>query len=577
MWQMSGVNLNNSAHKHGALNCEICGGALKYSADGLSAVCPYCGNSYTFSAEKSEALALALNRANAMRIGCDFDGAIREYSLIAKRYPEDAEAHWGLALSRYGIEYVADPRGGRRAPACRRTVMGSILQDADFLAAVKYSGGAQAEVYKSRAAVIDSLQRDIKRKMEKEEDFDVFLCFRPTDDRGAPTRESAVARRIYDELTSRNIKTFFSELILKDKLVEDCEPAIFKALCSCKFFVLIACSEENINSPWVKNEWSRFRDRAEQERLYGACCAVYDVSITSLPPFIRTLHGINLAKYPAGGYETELANNLQNRFFAQRRPAASVSKMSPLADLLNHAEQDLNAKLYESAYAKYRRVLEIQPYSGHAWWGSFLAGRRAYSVDMAAQNILYEALSDEDDKNLKNAERYGDREVKAKVDSFRKTCEDLAAQCRDEMNTLTERLEKLKQEQEAAERQKTGLLKKLNKCEKSTASPKPILMIMGIAGGICYVIMTIIGIIFSWVLVVSAFAILLACLLAGVFADSGTKIRIRKAIVEKQILSAAVESADAQIESLREKIVGCEDEISALRRKEEAFLRVFSK
>ena len=46
--------------------------------------------------------------------------------------------------------------------------------------------------------------------METEEDFDVFLCFRSTDDGGRPTKERVVARRIYDALTLRGIKTFMS-------------------------------------------------------------------------------------------------------------------------------------------------------------------------------------------------------------------------------------------------------------------------------------------------------------------------------------------------------------------------------
>ena len=154
---------------------------MQYSPDGLTAVCPYCGNKYNFAGAKSEALSLALNRAGALRIACDFDGAIREYKLITDRNPGDSEAWWGLALSKYGIEYVRDSRTGQLVPTCRRTVAGSILSDEYFLNAVKHASPAQAESYKKRAAVIDRLQQAIKRRMADEQDFDVFLSFRSSD------------------------------------------------------------------------------------------------------------------------------------------------------------------------------------------------------------------------------------------------------------------------------------------------------------------------------------------------------------------------------------------------------------
>lgn len=585
--------MNNPAHKHGALNCETCGGALNYSAEGLSAVCPYCGSSYVFSAEKSEALALALNRANAMRMSCDFDGAIREYSLITSRNPQDAEAHWGLALSRYGIEYIDDSRMGRRVPTCRRTVACSILQDSDFLAAVKYSDAEQAEVYKSRAAVIDRLQRDIKRKMEEEEGFDVFLCFRSADENGAPTRERTVARKIYDELTSRKIKTFFSEVTLKDRVGEDYEPIIFKALYSCKFFVLIACSEENINSPWVKNEWSRFRDRAEQERLYGACCAVYDVPVTALPPFIRSLQGVNLAKYPAGGYEIELADNLHTRFFGgkrlpssgvfdQKRPASPEGKIQSPDSLLIRAEQDLGDKMYKSAYAKYQHALEIDPYSGQAWWGCFLASRRAYSGGIAAQNMTYEAaLTIEEDRNLKNAERYGDAEVRSKVDAFRKMCafrcNELAAQCREEIDSISARADRFREQKDRAEFRKTNLRKQLDRCKcKISAISKPIFKYTLIAGVIFFIMMGILAAVTDEEeFCVFGAVVMVFCILGGVIARQGMAAKLQKAREEEASISAEIAAVYAEIESLSGKIAVCKEEAAELRRKEEIFLRVF--
>ncbi len=429
------------------LNCETCGGILNFSPDGLYAKCPYCGNEYHFKNPKGEALSLALNRANLMRRSCDFDGAITEYKLILSNDGEDAEAHWGLALSIYGIEYVEDTRTKRLIPTCRRTVKQSILENEHYLAAIKYADAGQAESYISQAKVIDRLQRDILRRMDEEENYDVFLCFRSSDDNGYPTKERVAARRIYDELNKRGIKTFFSEVTLKDRLGDDYEPIIYKALYSCKFFILIAFSEENLNAPWVKNEWSRFRDRQAEEALSGACCAVFEnISYSSLPSFIRSVQGVDLAKYPAGGYEIEIADNLCRRFFNNTiedngYTSSQEDLPADVKTLLERAEIALDDEIYNAALADFEKVLETNPKCGEAWWGCFLASQNANSGALAAQKTDYErARSLKTDRYLKNAERFGGEKLRAKISSYKKMClyrcNELAAECTGKIEKL---------------------------------------------------------------------------------------------------------------------------------------------
>lgn len=402
--------------QYGTMNCESCGGALVYAEDGKSAKCPFCGNVYHFKAEKSEALVLALNRANEYRLKNDFDGAITEYKLVTERNPEDSEAYWGLAISTYGIEYVEDPRTKKRIPTCRRTVQKSILEDENYLKALENATEEQKEIYERKAGIIDRLQRNIKRRLEEEEDYDVFISFKSTDEDGNPTRERGVARRIYDELEKRGIKTFFSEVTLRDRIGEDYEPIIYKALYSCKFFILVVASEENMNSAWVKNEWSRFRDRVFDENLTGAGCAVFEgISPSALPAFLRG-QGINLAKYPAGGYEIEIADALSAKFglthkndeaeeirrqieeqkkafeeqqraleerlknvAATATPAAGAS--ATVNSLLKRAKQESESGDYDAAQNYYNKVLDADPENAEAWLGLFYASNRVKDAE----------------------------------------------------------------------------------------------------------------------------------------------------------------------------------------------------
>ena len=418
--------------QYGTMNCESCGGALVYAEDGKSAKCPFCGNVYHFKAEKSEALVLALNRANEYRLKNDFDGAITEYKLVTERNPEDSEAYWGLAISTYGIEYVEDPRTKKRIPTCRRTVQKSILEDENYLKALENATEEQKEIYERKAKIIDRLQRNIKRRLEEEEDYDVFISFKSTDEDGNPTKERGVARRIYDELEKRGIKTFFSEVTLRDRIGEDYEPIIYKALYSCKFFILVVASEENMNSAWVKNEWSRFRDRVFDENLTGAGCAVFEgISPSALPAFLRG-QGINLAKYPAGGYEIEIADALSAKFglthkndeaeeirrqieeqkkafeeqqraleerlknvAATATPAAGAS--ATVNSLLKRAKQESESGDYEAAQNYYNKVLDADPENAEAWLGLFYASNRvkdAAGMLRTAENKLAEKVKE---------------------------------------------------------------------------------------------------------------------------------------------------------------------------------------
>ncbi|MBQ8381029.1 MAG: leucine-rich repeat protein [Clostridia bacterium] len=293
------------------LICRTCGGQVELDESRKQGKCRFCKNVYHFKNEKSEALILALNRANLHRQKCDFREAIKEYQLIIDKMPNDSEAHFGMLLSVFGIEYVRDPRLGIYMPTCHRYVEADILKHPSYLAALSNSATEQRENYKEQAEAIAILLKRIKHQLEKEEDFDVFISFKSTDEDGNPTKDRLVARKVYDELTSRGIKVFFSEVTLKNRLGDEYEPIIFKALMSCKAFILVATSEENINSVWVKNEWSRFEDRIRDEHLNGTWLSVFNPSCRdSLPSFLHT-QGIDLSKYPAGGYEIELADNIE--------------------------------------------------------------------------------------------------------------------------------------------------------------------------------------------------------------------------------------------------------------------------
>lgn len=295
------------------LECLKCKGQLQLDESGLIGKCLSCDTVYHFKAEKSSRIIALLNQANIARLRGDYDGAILTYQMAIKEDDTDADAYWGLVLSRFGIEYVEDEKTKTIKPTCRRTIPHSILEDSDFKKALENASETQRADLIEKANEIDILQKAIKEKIKTESDFDVFLCFKSTDENGGATEDRIIARTIYDELNKRGIKTFFSEISLKDRLGQDYEPIIYKALYTAKVFILIATKEEYIQAPWVRNEWARFRDRISDEGLINASFAVFkDLKQSQLPAIFKT-QGVDLSKYPVGGYEVEIADNLETR------------------------------------------------------------------------------------------------------------------------------------------------------------------------------------------------------------------------------------------------------------------------
>lgn len=292
------------------LRCTQCKGDLILSEDGLSGRCKFCGATYHFKQQKSERLISLLNQANVSRLKGDYDSAVLAYQIAIKEDETDADVYWGVVLSTFGIDYVED-KNGELVPTCRRTIRHSIFDDEFYKKAIKFADEEQAKQFEQQAQKIDLLQQSIKQKINSESDFDVFVCFKSSNEDGSPTKDRTVARKIYDELEGRQIKTFFSEVTLKNRLGQDYEPIIYKALYTCKYFVLVLTDPEFLQAPWVRNEWTRFRDRANEEGLEDRTIAVFEnLKEIDLPPIFRK-QGVNLQKYPAGGYEIEIADAIK--------------------------------------------------------------------------------------------------------------------------------------------------------------------------------------------------------------------------------------------------------------------------
>ncbi len=245
--------------------CKMCGGDIEQVSEYIGK-CLFCKSTMTLPNLDNERIVNLYNRANDLRLNNDFDKAKEIYENILELDNGQIEAHWGVILCKYGVEYVDDPKTKKKIPTCHRTNDESILLEPDFKFIKKESYGDALELYQTEAKTIDEIQKGILLVSKKEKPYDVFICYKETDDTGERAKDSVIAEDIYNKLIEVGMKVFFARITLEDKLGQEYEPYIYSALKSSKVMLVVGTEEKNFNAVWVKNEWSRFLEMMKSDK-----------------------------------------------------------------------------------------------------------------------------------------------------------------------------------------------------------------------------------------------------------------------------------------------------------------------
>ena len=246
--------------------CKMCGGDIEVVEGSNIGKCLYCKSTMTLPSVDNEKLLNLYNRANNLRLSNEFDKAYGVYETILEIDENQLEAHWGLILCRYGVEYVDDPKTKKKMITCHRTKYESVLTDPDYKIIISKAYGDALNIYKEEAKTISNIQKKALEISNNEEDYDIFICYKEGDINGDRTPDSVIAQDIYNKLTDLNYKVFFARITLADKLGEEYEPYIFSALNSSKVMLVVGTNTDNLNSVWVKNEWSRYLDLIKNKK-----------------------------------------------------------------------------------------------------------------------------------------------------------------------------------------------------------------------------------------------------------------------------------------------------------------------
>lgn len=397
--------------------CKRCGGGLNITEADKVVECEYCGTTQTVPSADNEKKMTLFNRANRLRLNNEFDKAAALYEQLIAEFPEEAEAYWGLCLCNWGIEYVDDPATGEKKPTCHRASFESLMKDENYLLAMEYADITAQRVYRREAQEIDRLNDAILSVSRNEKPYDVFICYKETDENGMRTHDSVLAQDVYDALTAKGLKVFFSRITLEDKLGRQYEPYIFAALNSAKVMLAIGTKYEYFQAVWVKNEWSRFMRLAAKDGSKVLIPCFRDMDPYDLPDEFKGLQAQDLGKLGAvqdlvRGVGKLLAKDAPKDGDVQQA-AVSNPAATTVQSLLKRAFMFLEDGEWGSANEYAEKVLDIDPEDGEAYLAKAMSDlkKRSRSSMNDASGIALNA-------NIQKALRFGSGSLKNEINDY---------------------------------------------------------------------------------------------------------------------------------------------------------------
>lgn len=349
--------------------CKMCGGTIEFNEGATVGVCDSCGTKQTLPRLDDDRRANLYDRANHFRRNNDYDKAASIYEQILTEDTTDAEAYWSLVLCQYGIEYVEDPATHKRVPTVNRAQFTSIFDDDNYKSAIQYADGYQRAIYEEEATAINEIQKGILAISQKEEPFDVFICYKETDNSGRRTPDSVLANELYHQLIQEGFKVFFSRITLEDKLGTAYEPYIFAALNSAKVMVVLGTKPEHFNAVWIKNEWSRYLALVKQSGGKKILIPAYrDMDPYDLPEEFSHLQAQDMSKL---GFMQDLIRGIK-KVCGDNRIATASPNTTPennTSTILDRAFICLEAKEWRKAYHLFEEALKINPRLSDAYLG----------------------------------------------------------------------------------------------------------------------------------------------------------------------------------------------------------------
>lgn len=343
------------------LCCRKCGAELLSKITENQYICEYCGNRQSVIDVADEEIKKMFFCADEFRRNYDFQRAMILYERILEKFPNNPEANWGMALSYYGITYVNDIGNNEMVPTCNSGSIGSISENIYYLTAYEYASDDMRSIYKTDANYIDDIFR--KNNLLSSETYDIYICCNDMEKHSAGYKK---AFELYDNFINMGYKVFFPIISLEGRKRKECEPEVYSALQSSKVMLLVASNEQDIQSPWIKNEWSRYKALAGI-RNYKHLYICYH-GISNFPKELTVTLKID---YMEKDFLQRVLHEVK-RFFS--RNEKNISEFQAKAQSkLYRAVICLENSEFEQAIQFLEELLDEDPENSEAYWNNMLA------------------------------------------------------------------------------------------------------------------------------------------------------------------------------------------------------------
>ena len=413
-----------------SLYCKNCGSEISIIDGQKIVVCDFCGMEQTVPTPDDPQKLELFVKANEYRSACRFDVAKKQYESIIAKYPDDNEAYWCKLLCEYGIEYVDDDLTEKKLPTCHRTVMQSIFDNKDYKLIMSRATVEEKAIYEAEAKEIDRIQKEIIEKANQEEPYDVFICYKESDENGRRTRDSQIANRIHANLTSKGYKVFFSRVTLKELAGKKYEPIIYSALISAKVMLVVTTSKDYVNAPWVRNEWSRFLEFMQSDYTKSIVPCISVIDAYDLPEELAEFQALNTADMD---FTENLTRQIDSKFgrvdavasirieqnatqTVQNQPSAPTSASNALQDKINNYLQRIEIFIGDSDWQKANeyaeKILDEDPKNAQAYLMKAFCDHKVSSFEQLVGINGFEKNS-----NYEKAIKFSDGRFKDKLEN----------------------------------------------------------------------------------------------------------------------------------------------------------------
>lgn len=423
--------------------CGNCGSIEIRHTVGGEYECLSCGRRWIDTKSNSE-FNYRINNASELLRCCMFEEAREKFESLAGDYPNSHEAIWGIILAKNGICYVNDDLiANKKVPTCNITNDTSLLTDPLYDKLIDFSQGKIKQYYIQEISKIENIRLEILNISSREKPYDVFICYKKTDENKQETPDCQEARKMYTRLRDKGYKVFFAEETLREHAGKEYEPFIYNAINTAKAMIVYGEKLEYFNAVWVKNEWIRYIKKIEsnQKQADSLIPCYKNIQPDDLPAPLAKRQALNAV-------DNDFYENLFNKIESLVKRAeqsvkiekikiksGQVSKKKATADvsevvikeignykvaqvntedpktLLRNAKKFFDNGMSDDAYTIYNTVLDKNPDNAEALYGIFLIDVGAKSSQDLANNASKLDSFDEINEIISKADKLLAQEI----------------------------------------------------------------------------------------------------------------------------------------------------------------------